>query len=158
MITERGQRNNDEDRNRFLRPFTRRSLLGAGSSAAAALLTATVAGAQLRTTAQTGARDHSASDPGPENRPLLAENPSSSAPREFTEFSTPTGVSKTFFEISTIYSYTLNDGALKSKRCSSGHLLSSRNLYIRKNGTRECRQCSLNRSAEFIKEKCRGAH
>ena len=80
MITERGQRNNDEDRNRFFRPFTRRSLLGAGSSAAAALLTTAVAGAQQRTTAQKGARDRSASDPGPENRPLLAENPSSNAP------------------------------------------------------------------------------
>ena len=80
MITESTQRNNDEDRNRFLRPFTRRSLLGAGSSAAAALLTATVAGAQQRTTARTGARDRSATDPGPENRPLLAENPSSNAP------------------------------------------------------------------------------
>jgi hypothetical protein len=75
MITERGQRNNDEDRNRFLRLFTRRSLLGAGSSAAAALLTATIAGAQQRTTAQTGARDRSASDPGPEDRPLLGRKP-----------------------------------------------------------------------------------
>src|SRR5579863_9941588 len=80
MITESTRRNNDQDRNRFLRPFTRRNLLGTGSSVAAALLTATVAGAQQRTTAQTGARDHSASDPGPENRPLLAENPSSNVP------------------------------------------------------------------------------
>src|SRR5579862_8168652 len=80
MITEKGQHNNDEDRNRFLRPFTRRSLLGAGSSAAAALLTASVAGAQQRTTAQTRSRDQSASNPGPENRVLLAENPSSNKP------------------------------------------------------------------------------
>jgi len=42
MITERSQVNNHEDRNRFLRPFTRRNLLGAGSTVAAALLTATV--------------------------------------------------------------------------------------------------------------------
>ena len=40
MITERTQRNSDEERNRFVRPFTRRNLLGGGSSAAAALLAA----------------------------------------------------------------------------------------------------------------------
>jgi len=36
-------------------------------------------------------------------------------------------------------------GALKSLRCSKGHLLKGRNLYLRKDGTRECRACSLAR-------------
>ena len=41
-------------------------------------------------------------------------------------------------------------GALKSKRCSRGHLLKDGNLYIRSNGTRECRKCSLVRSKEWV--------
>ena len=45
MITQRVQLNNNEDRNHFLRPLTRRNLLGAGSSVAAALLAATVGSA-----------------------------------------------------------------------------------------------------------------
>jgi hypothetical protein len=40
-------------------------------------------------------------------------------------------------------------GALKSKRCSRGHLLSPANTYLRKNGQRECRKCSLERSKQF---------
>ena len=44
-------------------------------------------------------------------------------------------------------------GALKSKKCSRGHSLSGDNLYIRKNGGRECRKCSLNRSAKKYAEK-----
>jgi|SRR5579862_1347471 len=43
-------------------------------------------------------------------------------------------------------------GALKSKRCSRGHLRAGKNLYLRKNGTRECRQCSLKRSAARRKQ------
>jgi oxalate decarboxylase len=79
-MTTETQLNNHEDRNRFLRPLTRKSLFSAGSAAAAALLTATAASAQQRTKTQTGERDHSASDPGPENHPLLAQNPSSNLP------------------------------------------------------------------------------
>jgi hypothetical protein len=37
-------------------------------------------------------------------------------------------------------------GALKSYKCSRGHVLAGKNLYIRKNGTRECRKCSLQRA------------
>jgi hypothetical protein len=36
-------------------------------------------------------------------------------------------------------------GALKSIRCSRGHLLKGANLYLRRDGTRECRKCSLER-------------
>jgi oxalate decarboxylase len=53
--------------------ITRRSILGASSSIAAALLSATVAGAQQR-------NSQSASDAGPENQALLKENPSSNVP------------------------------------------------------------------------------
>lgn len=37
-------------------------------------------------------------------------------------------------------------GALKSPRCSKGHKLAGKNLYIRKDGQRECRTCSLLRA------------
>lgn len=36
-------------------------------------------------------------------------------------------------------------GALKSKHCSKGHRLTIENTYIRQNGQRECRKCSLRR-------------
>jgi hypothetical protein len=36
-------------------------------------------------------------------------------------------------------------GAHKSYKCSKGHILKDGNLYIRKDGTRECRKCSLDR-------------
>ncbi len=44
-------------------------------------------------------------------------------------------------------------GALKSKTCSKGHPLEGENLYQRKNGTRECRQCSRDRAAAQGKPK-----
>lgn len=47
---------------------------------AAALLAATVAGAQQRANTRQAEHDRSASDPGPENRPLLKQNPSSNTP------------------------------------------------------------------------------
>ena len=40
-------------------------------------------------------------------------------------------------------------GALKSPRCSKGHRLAGKNLYLRKNGQRECKKCSLERSRKF---------
>lgn len=43
-------------------------------------------------------------------------------------------------------------GALKSPKCSKGHLLKGDNLYMRKNGQRECKTCSNKRAKEF-KEK-----
>ncbi len=36
-------------------------------------------------------------------------------------------------------------GALKSPTCSKGHKMEGDNLYLRKDGSRECRQCSLDR-------------
>ena len=44
-------------------------------------------------------------------------------------------------------------GALKSYRCSKGHVLKGGNLYIRKDGTRECRKCSLARQKKWRQEK-----
>jgi hypothetical protein len=37
-------------------------------------------------------------------------------------------------------------GALKSFKCSKGHRLVEGNLYIRKDGSRECKKCSKARS------------
>jgi len=79
MITEKTQFTN-AGRNPFFRPLSRRNILGVGSSVAATLLAATVADAQQRTKTKEGEHDHSASDPGPENRPLLAQNPNSNMP------------------------------------------------------------------------------
>lgn len=44
-------------------------------------------------------------------------------------------------------------GALKSTHCSKGHALIADNLYQRKNGSRECRACSLERAKAFQKIK-----
>jgi oxalate decarboxylase len=79
MITERAQPDN-EGSNPFFRPLSRRNILGVGSGLAATLLAATVSDAQQRTKTQEEERDHSASNPGPENRTLLAENPGSNMP------------------------------------------------------------------------------
>ena len=43
-------------------------------------------------------------------------------------------------------------GALKSLKCAKGHLLAGKNLYLRKNGQRECRLCSLKRSRQWRKK------
>lgn len=60
--------------------FSRRNFLSVGSGLAAGLFTASVAEAQQRTKTREGERDHSVSDPGPENRTLFKENPSSNVP------------------------------------------------------------------------------
>jgi oxalate decarboxylase len=80
MFTEMTPFNRDDQENRFLRPLSRRKLLGVGSTVAAALLTPRAGDAQLREKTQRGEGDHSASDPGPENQSLLKENPSSNIP------------------------------------------------------------------------------
>jgi hypothetical protein len=46
-------------------------------------------------------------------------------------------------------------GALKSPKCSRGHRLAGKNLYIRANGTRECRTCSLLRSRKYWRKSVR---
>jgi oxalate decarboxylase len=60
---------------------SRRTFLGLSSVAlAAAALTGLTADAQTKASTQKAEGDHSSSDPGPENRSLLAENPNSNTP------------------------------------------------------------------------------
>jgi len=80
MVTERAELNEHEEKNDFLGPLTRRRLLGVSSMVAAALLTATTTEGQQRTNTRQAENDRSATDPGPENSPLLKENPSSNLP------------------------------------------------------------------------------
>jgi len=63
---------------------TRRTFLGR-TLAAAALGSAAVARAQQRSQIHAGEADHSASDPGPENASLLAQNPNTNTPPD-TDF------------------------------------------------------------------------
>jgi oxalate decarboxylase len=60
---------------------SRRNFLGMSSAAlAAAALTGLPANAQSKDSTQKAEHDHSSSDPGQENKPLLAENPNSNNP------------------------------------------------------------------------------
>lgn len=65
----------------ILERISRRSFLGAGS---AALATATVAGlragAQTRENTSKAEKDHSISNPGPQNTPIINENPNTDVP------------------------------------------------------------------------------
>lgn len=61
--------------------FSRRTFLGVGSAGlATAALTSLALNAQERANIERGEHDHSASNPGPENKPLLDENPASNMP------------------------------------------------------------------------------
>jgi len=61
--------------------FSRRTFLGVGSAGlATAALTSLVVDAQERGNIAKGEQDHSASNPGTENKPLLDENPNSNFP------------------------------------------------------------------------------
>jgi oxalate decarboxylase len=61
--------------------FSRRTFLGVGSAGlASAALTSLALNAQERANIEKGEHDHSASNPGPENKSLLDENPSSNMP------------------------------------------------------------------------------
>jgi oxalate decarboxylase len=61
--------------------FSRRSVLGMGSAAlAAAALAGLSANAQEKASTQKAEHDHSSSDPGPENKTLLDQNPNSNTP------------------------------------------------------------------------------
>jgi oxalate decarboxylase len=62
------------------RGFSRRSVIGIGSTLATAALAGVAANAQTRANTQTAERDKSASNPGPENKALLNENPNSNTP------------------------------------------------------------------------------
>jgi oxalate decarboxylase len=60
---------------------SRRSFLGTGSAAlAAATFVGLTANAQQRGDTRKAEQDHSSSNPGQENKPLLAENPNSDTP------------------------------------------------------------------------------
>jgi oxalate decarboxylase len=61
--------------------FSRRTFLGVGSAGlASAALASLAVNAQERANIARGEHDHSASNPGPENKPLLDENPASNLP------------------------------------------------------------------------------
>jgi oxalate decarboxylase len=72
----------DEKKDRELQDgFSRRSVLGMGSAAlAAAAFAGLTANAQEKGSTQKAEHDHSSSDPGPENKALLDENPNSNTP------------------------------------------------------------------------------
>jgi oxalate decarboxylase len=65
-----------------LKALSRRKFLSAGSAALAmtALAGATVVRGQERPSTEAAERDHSSSDPGPENGPLFGENPDPNTP------------------------------------------------------------------------------
>src|ERR1700722_20743568 len=72
----------DQKTNKMMQDgMSRRSILGIGSAAlAAAAFAGLSAHAQTREGAQKAEGDHSLSNPGQENKPLLAENPNSNTP------------------------------------------------------------------------------
>jgi len=63
-----------------VRGFSRRSMIGIGSTLATAALAGVTANAQARANTQTAEHDKSASNPGPENLALVKENPNSNTP------------------------------------------------------------------------------
>src|ERR1700751_3122697 len=70
-----------EKESEFVESPSRRSFLGASSAAlAAAAFAGVAANAQQRGDTPKAEGDHSSSDPGQENKPLLAENPDSNTP------------------------------------------------------------------------------
>jgi hypothetical protein len=73
---------NDEKKDKMMQDgLSRRSVLGIGSAAlAAAAFRGLSAHAQTREGVQKAEGDHSLSNPGPENKPLLSENPNSNTP------------------------------------------------------------------------------
>src|ERR1700683_1217240 len=62
------------------RGFSRRSMIGIGSTPGTAALAGVAANAQTRGNTRTSEHDPSASNPGPENTALLNENPNSNTP------------------------------------------------------------------------------
>jgi len=78
-----------ENSSTSIQPLSRRSFVGAAAFAGASLLSAASAGeAQTRQELKGGRTGNNASDPGPENKPLLAENPNSNLP-PFTDHGNP---------------------------------------------------------------------
>jgi oxalate decarboxylase len=73
---------NDQKKDKMMQDgVSRRSVLGMGSVAlAAAAFAGLTANAQEKASTQKAEHDHSSSDPGPENKALLDENPNSNTP------------------------------------------------------------------------------
>ena len=71
---------NEKQGNGVLADLSRRNMFGIGSALATAALAGVAANAQERANTRTAERDHSASNPGPKNGPLLKENPNSNTP------------------------------------------------------------------------------
>jgi oxalate decarboxylase len=70
-----------QDNNSGTEGVSRRTFLGVGSAGlASAALASLAANAQERADTEKANQDHSASNPGPENQPLLDENPNSNLP------------------------------------------------------------------------------
>src|SRR3984885_5586641 len=70
-----------EKENELIESASRRTFLGASSAAlATAALVGLTASAQQREDTRKAESDHSSSDPGQENTPLLAENPNTNTP------------------------------------------------------------------------------
>src|SRR6202051_3596121 len=70
-----------QDNNGSAEGVSRRTFLGVGSaSLASAALASLAVNAQERSDTEKANQDHSASNPGPENTPLLDENPNSNLP------------------------------------------------------------------------------
>jgi oxalate decarboxylase len=73
--------NDPQDNNAGTEGVSRRTFLGVGSaSLASAALGSLAVNAQERADTEKANQDHSASNPGPENQPLLDENPNSNLP------------------------------------------------------------------------------
>jgi oxalate decarboxylase len=66
--------------NLIMTPISRRNLLSLGSALGGAALAQMTASAQTRTSTAAAEKDGSISNPGPENKALLAENPNSNTP------------------------------------------------------------------------------
>ena len=147
MITQNARGNYDEEANR---PLSRRNLLRGGSLVAAALLAATVAGAQQRANTRQAEHDRSASDPGPENRPLLKRNPSSTTPPPTDEWAIMLNGNARVSVLNPDRTVSLDDVAkgdplVFSHRLSAFHPGTRHSARLRSGGAR-----GLRRSTEFL--------
>jgi oxalate decarboxylase len=81
VIEENNRASEQQESNALAEGLSRRTFLGVGSAGlATAAFTSLAANAQERTNIAKAEQDHSASNPGPENKPLLKENPASNFP------------------------------------------------------------------------------
>jgi oxalate decarboxylase len=81
VIEENDRASEQQESKALAEGLSRRTFLGVGSAGlATAAFTSLAANAQERTNIAKAEQDHSASNPGPENKPLLEENPASNFP------------------------------------------------------------------------------